>query len=388
MHTNHLPPYLSIFQQVLEKENQLFFIFNLKTGQVDYVNQAYERLMNRPASNVNEDLAQVIGQIHPDDRIYIEELYRKLMDGEVLSGRECRFFNSEGKVSWLCISAYLGTSEKGEALITGLIQEITARKENEFTSHKFANKKNSILEILSHDLAGPLNTLRGMAALIDKKTRQYGDPSLKEITELMQQVCERGVNLIRDFVTQEFLESSNVDMLKKRVDIVEKVKQAIDHYKAAGKDISKHFHLHTSSEIIYIELDELKFLQAINNLLSNAIKFTHDQGNIFVDIQEHPDHVLFRVADDGIGIPKELQKDLFEKFTKSRRPGVRGEKSTGLGMSIIKTIVKLHGGEIWFESAENAGSTFYIRLPKYADQPRVSIDAQVPQEEWRKKKEE
>jgi two-component system sensor histidine kinase VicK len=69
------------------------------------------------------------------------------------------------------------------------------------------------------------------------------------------------------------------------------------------------------------------------------------------------------VADTGIGIPAELQPIIFEKFTKARRPGLRGERTTGLGMSVIKTIVGLHKGHIRLESAEGKGTTFYIELP-------------------------
>jgi two-component system sensor histidine kinase VicK len=70
------------------------------------------------------------------------------------------------------------------------------------------------------------------------------------------------------------------------------------------------------------------------------------------------------VADNGIGIPLSMQAGLFEKFTRARRPGIRGEESVGLGMSIIKTIVEWHGGRIWFESKENEGSTFFVEIPK------------------------
>ncbi|MEX2593854.1 MAG: ATP-binding protein [Anditalea sp.] len=113
-----------------------------------------------------------------------------------------------------------------------------------------------------------------------------------------------------------------------------------------------------------MEVDDYKFIQVINNLISNSIKFTHDGGVISVHIEEKKDHVLFKVADDGIGIPGVFHDRLFEKFTQARRPGLKGEPSTGLGMSIIKTIVDWHEGKIWFTSKENEGTTFYIELSK------------------------
>ena len=105
-------------------------------------------------------------------------------------------------------------------------------------------------------------------------------------------------------------------------------------------------------------------MQVINNLISNSIKFTHDGGIISVSIEDKQDTVLFTVADNGIGIPAKYHDKLFDKFTKARREGLKGEPSTGLGMSIIKTIVEWNDGKIWFDSKENEGTTFYIELPK------------------------
>ncbi len=104
-------------------------------------------------------------------------------------------------------------------------------------------------------------------------------------------------------------------------------------------------------------------MQVINNLISNALKFTPDGGSITISISEKDGIILISVADTGVGIPQKFHATLFDKFPESRRTGLKGEPSVGLGMSIIKTIVEWHHGEIWFESEENKGSTFYIRLP-------------------------
>lgn len=128
--------------------------------------------------------------------------------------------------------------------------------------------------------------------------------------------------------------------------------------------LPKQFHITASGPSVYIEVDEMKFMQVLNNLVSNSIKFTYDNGNISLHVEEEQENILITIADDGIGIPAEYQSVLFDKFTKARRPGLRGEKSTGLGMSIVKTIIELHQGKIWFDSAEKKGSRFYIQIPK------------------------
>jgi two-component system sensor histidine kinase VicK len=123
------------------------------------------------------------------------------------------------------------------------------------------------------------------------------------------------------------------------------------------------FNISANFEKIYIELDEDKFMQVINNLISNALKFTPSGGEININIYKKAESVLISIADTGIGIPEAFHECLFDKFTIARRNGLRGEVTTGLGMSLIKTIVEWHGGKIWFNSKENVGTEFFVELP-------------------------
>ena len=138
----------------------------------------------------------------------------------------------------------------------------------------------------------------------------------------------------------------------------------MEEYQTTQQLTGKTFHFLPGSDKLYLELDDFKFMQVSNNLISNAIKFTPDGGEITVALEEKEDRVLIRVADTGIGIPEKFHATLFDKFTRARRTGIKGEPSVGLGMSIIKTIVEWHQGKIWFESRENKGTTFFIEVPK------------------------
>src|SRR5206468_1907545 len=142
------------------------------------------------------------------------------------------------------------------------------------------------------------------------------------------------------------------------------INDVIHQYKKAESNLAKTFIINSSVEKLFMHLDSLKFMQVINNLISNAIKFTPDNGVIEIEIQDLNQHALIVVRDNGIGIPADMHPYLFDKFTRARRAGLRGEEPVGLGMSIIKTIVELHKGKIWFTSKENEGSSFYIEMPK------------------------
>ena len=97
--------------------------------------------------------------------------------------------------------------------------------------------------------------------------------------------------------------------------------------------------------------------------MSNAIKFTKKQGHVKVHLEKLDKTFLITVADDGIGIPRSLHPILFKKYTKAGREGIEGEESVGLGMWIVKLLTEAHGGTVWFESAVEKGSTFYVEIP-------------------------
>ncbi|MFQ3269071.1 MAG: signal transduction histidine kinase, partial [Flavobacteriales bacterium] len=103
--------------------------------------------------------------------------------------------------------------------------------------------------------------------------------------------------------------------------------------------------------------------QIMTNLISNAIKFNNKNGLVSVSVSQEDNQVLILVKDSGIGIPKEMQQEVFESFTNYGRAGSFGEKSTGLGLSITKRLVALHNGELSIVSEQTTGTTMKVRLP-------------------------
>jgi two-component system sensor histidine kinase VicK len=248
-------------------------------------------------------------------------------------------------------------------VIIGIIEDISSFKEHNDALNKFSNKKNALLNILSHDLLGPLGIIKNFSALIKKKT---ADLEIKEINQLIgsiEKISRHSIDMIRNLLNQEFLESAGAELVLRRTDIVAVIREMIENYKQSEETLLRTFNFSASAEIIQIDIDETKVAQAINNLVSNALKFTKESGVIGISIKQEDDAVVLAISDNGIGIPEKHHNNLFDKFTSARRPGLHGEPSNGLGMSIIKSIIDWHHGEIWFQSKENEGTTFYIRLP-------------------------
>ena len=308
-----------------------------------------------------ENPASLLKTIHPEDQRHVRDAYHDLLEGVIMPDIEFRIKLRNHTERWISVTPLL-LEEQGA--ITGYANDITEQKHYVNYLKKFSTKKNSILHILTHDLAGPLGMINNVTDVLQSDLKSHQNPDIHNLLGLIRRSSQQGLQLIKEFLKQELLESSEVELIRSRIDLVQRFRECIDEYQQSQQITHKTFHFHSSSESLYLELDDTKFFQAINNLISNAIKFTPDGGEISVSMEEKEDTILIKVADNGIGIPAKFHATLFDKFTRARRPGIKGEPTVGLGMSIIKTIVDWHQGHIWFESQENRGSTFYIEIPK------------------------
>ena len=348
-------------QELLARTRQIVFSFDIASNQFSYLNPAFETVFHKTRESVATPAA-LLDMLNPEDQPYLQEKYAELLDGVILKDIEFRI-ELPGEVRWLCLTPFL-VEKAGQQTVVGFAEDISAVKEYATYMRRYTDKKNAVLNIISHDLAGPLGMIQNLTALLAEELQHKESEDIKNLISLIERTSKQGSKLIQEFITQEFLESTNTDMRKQRIDIVQMTRSVMKQYYESASRINKVFELHTSADSILMELDENKFMQAINNLISNAIKFTPDGGIITVSVEEEEEAVLFKVADDGIGIPERFHATLFDKFTNARRPGIKGEPSIGLGMSIVQTIVEWHHGRIWFESEENKGTTFYISLPK------------------------
>ncbi|WP_162052182.1 PAS domain-containing sensor histidine kinase [Pontibacter pamirensis] len=350
-------------EQVAQQFGQVYFSYDTISSAFTYIAPAFEQLWGIKPENVTSPTA-LLSYIHADDREFLTHQCQKLLLTREQAQAEFRIVQPDQRTKWIGLSVCFLRSEKGsQHLIGGYAEDITADKEYTHNILKYNNKKNSTLEILSHDLAAPFANIQSAIHALEEQVAPE-DPDTRKLIDFIRQDAIKGSDMIRDFVDQEFLESSQVVLHKEQTDIANNISIMVDNYIEREKLVNKHFKLISPEKPVYIYVDMMKFMQVMNNLVSNAIKFTHDNGSITVSVEDSEDHVLLTVADDGIGIPPKVHPYLFDRFTKARRAGLRGEKTTGLGMSIIQTIVELHGGKITFESQENVGTTFYIRMPK------------------------
>ncbi|SKB34932.1 sensor histidine kinase [Daejeonella lutea] len=339
------------------KYRNISFVYHSGRNEFLHIDDSLGGLKPSERENITPELA--LSLVHPDDRIYVKEKFIEFLQGSLSGGVDVRV-ELNGEIHRVRLIPFV-IQEDGVDLIAGTVSDITAEWKNHESVLRYANKKNSILNMLAHDLRGPLEIANTLVKRIDTKLEDAAH--LRDVRTISS-ILKESIQLIANLIDRELLETVEVELTMKRMDIVMKISEYIEECKRSGSIADRVFEMSSSTKSIYVDLDEAKFMQIMNNLLTNALKFTHPGGNISVGIEEKQESVVFSFSDNGIGIPDEFHHELFEKFTPARRKGLNGEPSTGLGLSIVKMIVGWHHGKVWFESREHEGTTIFIEIPK------------------------
>ena len=356
---------LVLFQQIGHIAEDVYFIFDNTRGLFNYISPAFETVWGQPANEMLNNPTLILNTIGSEDKMHIRAFYSTIRNSAEANKIEFRIVCPDKSEKYILLKVYPVLYNSVVNLLAGIAEDISVIKKNIFNAEKINARKNSTLAILAHDFKGSIGLINLMASTIKKEISIAGNERLLKPVQFIQDLCNRNIDIISNLIDQEFLESPEVDLRKERADLVGRIDNIIQNYKKSEEVFVKKFILTSSAEKLYIQMDTLKMMRAVNNLITNAIKFTPENGVIEVDIKDMDTLVQITVHDNGIGIPENLQPYLFDKFTRSRRTGLQGEEPIGLGMSIIKTIVELHDGRIWFDTKENKGSSFYIEIPKF-----------------------
>ncbi len=241
----------------------------------------------------------------------------------------------------------------GEATIARQVADEANRQKSEFLSN------------MSHELRTPLNVIIGYSHSIINRPAMYNNVPLPSVYEEgMRNIMNGGqhlMGLINDILDLSKIEAGQIDLDIQPIDplpVLHGVRAtALGLIK--GDVTLRADYPETLPDILG---DELRIRQILLNLVSNAAKFT-EHGFITLNAQVKDNHLLFSVADTGVGIPADAQRYLFDRFRQAERDTTRKYGGSGLGLSISRQLCVMHGGEIWFESQVGQGTTFFFTIP-------------------------
>jgi len=254
-----------------------------------------------------------------------------------------------------------------------ITEEIKAKNKMEET----LKMQDEIFSNISHELKTPLNVIFSTNQLMQLYLKSnLWDANKEKISRsinIIKQNCHRFTKIINNTIDISKIESGFLKLNLSNeniVNITEEIIQSIAEY-IKGKGINITFDTNTEEKIIACDPDKIE--RIILNLISNAVKFTNTSGSIFVNILDKGDTVEISVKDTGIGMDKKHLDNIFKRFHQVDKSLSRNAEGSGIGLSLVKSIVELHGGKISAESNINEGSIFKIELPAMTiESPKVT----------------
>ena len=243
-------------------------------------------------------------------------------------------------------------------------------------------RKDRFLATLAHELRGPLAPLSNM---LEVMKRAEGDGGLiRQAQDTMDRQLRQLVRLVDDLLDVSRISSDKLELRLEDLDLTPIVQQAVETCRSLAREANQALHWAAPREPIRVRADAARLVQVFGNLLANACKYTPAGGQIFISVERQGSDVVVTVKDTGVGIPAEMLQRVFDMFTQVDRTLDRSQLGLGIGLSLVKRLVEMHGGSVSAASdGVGKGSEFTVRLPiivesTTAAQPRNQRDAPQP----------
>ncbi len=353
-----------LFQRMLQQRRQLeaviraipdFLLVLDETGHILLVNDEAARLLDEDADGENLVSKTLSSLAHIDSAL---TQIVEITSSPARIGQNWSFeVRSEQQRKDYLASVSVWSSVAPHAQRAGyvvIMRDIT-------TMRDLARFKDETLRLASHDLRAPLALVVGYANLIALDTPEI--PAVQEYLNVIEKSTDKMRGLLDDLIRVEQIRTSPLE-LHQQVDyralimtVLNNMRPLVDSKK---QDLSADLRL---DDLHGVRVNPFLIREAMENLITNAVKYTPESGAIKVTSYRQADRLYFIVKDTGIGIPQEMLPRLFESFFRARQPGTETVEGRGLGLSLVKTIIERHQGEVWVESEIGQGSTFGFWLP-------------------------
>lgn len=356
---------------VSEAANDAIWDWNLVTNQVVW-NEGVQTRFGYQAEQVGADASWWVSQIHPEDRDRVVHGIHVVIDGvETKWTAEYRFQRADGSYAHVFDRGQVVRSHLRAPLrMIGSMLDLTERIAAEEDLRRIAaelseanRRKTEFLAVLGHELRNPLAPIRTGLELLEMIK---DDPvEFERIRATMERQVQQMVRLIDDLLDVSRITQGKLQLRKGRVALADIVQSAVEANRPFADEAGHRLTVNLPGTTVLLQADPARLAQVFSNVLNNATKYTPDGGNIRLDAAWQDGTVEVRVKDDGIGIPLELQHGIFEMFNQIDRPLEEGGyKGLGIGLTLVKSLVEMHGGEVEVRSeGAGQGTEFLVRLP-------------------------
>ncbi len=259
--------------------------------------------------------------------------------------------------------------------IIGVLRDITEQKRNEQEIELAVRRRDQFLAMLSHELRNPLGAIVMATGML--RDGSSGDQRQRMLGTLERQ-SQQMARLLDDLLEASRVTQDKIELRRSTVDIVAVARDAADAVRSLMDARGLTFAVELAPTALWVNGDPARLQQIQVNMLSNAAKYTPRGGHVLLEVRRDKEDAVIRVRDDGMGIPNDMLDKVFDLFVQSHRTLDRSEGGLGVGLTLVRSLVQMHGGSVCVRSdGEGHGSEFDVRLPLAAD-PLPSTDERGP----------
>lgn len=333
---------------------------------------------------VNNMALQLLGVDHEDDLIgksiidVLDIRHDYTVRQLINTDQEEMIIDMSNEGNDLILNTYFSPIQRESGFVSGLVcvlHDVTSQQKEERERKQFVSN-------VSHELRTPLTSVHSYVEALSDGAWQDKEIAPKFLT-VIQNETDRMIRMINDLLSLSRMDSGTTKLNLEYVNIKELFNYILNRFdmiikKNENDENSKKYTIerYFTSKDLWVEIDTDKFTQVIDNIMNNAIKYSPDGGVITTRLLETHNHVILSISDQGLGIPRKDLGRIFDRFFRVDKARSRKQGGTGLGLAISKEVVNMLGGQIWVDSVEGKGSTFYISLPYVPYEEEDDWDAQ------------
>ena len=319
--------------------------------------------------------------LHEDDLPRVREAMRAHLRERLPYQVECRLRDAAGRWRWFFIAGAALWDASGQPFrMAGSVIEVTERKEAERELQEASRAKDEFIATLAHELRNPLAPIRTGLDIL--KRDGANGPASQRARATMERQLAHMIRLIDDLLDISRISSGKIRLDVSRIHLRSVVDSALEVSRPAIVAAGHTLEVDLPDGDIEAMGDPTRLAQALGNLLNNAAKYTQGQGRIALSLSREGDWAVFRVEDNGEGIPPEMLDGIFSLFAQVRTTLDRAQGGLGIGLYLVRSLVSLHGGTVAASSpGPGQGSVFTLRIPCLPAQPAPATDASAPSTE-------
>jgi PAS domain S-box-containing protein len=301
--------------------------------------------------------------VFDEDVAAMQALFERRRRGVAEEIADIRFRRGDGREIWTLMAARPVYDEHGGFMgAVDLFTDITERRRAEEELRDSDRRKDEFLAVLAHELRGPLAPILTAVKLLQAKGP--ADPSLIRLRDTIFRQTMQLSTLVDDLLDVGRITAGKLRLDKARVDLRAIVHQAVEASTALVERRRHTLSVRLPDTPVYLHADAARLVQVASNLLNNAAKYTQEGGHIEIAAAEEAGMGVVRVRDEGVGIPPDMVDRIFDRFVQVGTSGHRADGGLGIGLSIVKALVELHGGTVEAHSGGiGKGSEFVFRVP-------------------------